>query len=175
MMNGLMRLGLVTGNIPLDEALPQINAKQIACKLQTLAKALKSDFNISSPKIAVLGLDATSSEKSPQNDMVSTAVAEVRNNGVFAFGPFPSLKLFGTGLWQKYDAVLALYYEQACLPLNLLSSSGCATYWAGLPVVCAAPMQGPEFDIANANQAEPDALRSALYLALDVVNNRNAK
>lgn len=175
MVNSLMRLGLVTGDIPLDEALAQLSVKQIVRKLQTLAKALKSDFNITSPKIAVLGLDAISAEKSAQNDLVSTAVTEARNTGIFAFGPFPSLKLFGTGLWQKYDAVLALYYEQACLPMQLISTSGCASYWAGLPVVCTAPLQGPEFDIANANQAEPDAFRAALYLALDVIANRKDK
>ena len=173
MLNGLIRLGLVTGDIPLDEAIAQLTVKNITRKLHVLAQALKSDFNITSPKIAVLGLDAISVEKSPHNDMVSEAVDEARAAGVFAFGPFPSLKVFGSGLWQKYDAVLALYYEQACLPLHLLSSSGCATYWAGLPVVCAAPLQGPGFDIANANEASPDDLRAALYLALDVVNSRN--
>lgn len=170
-----LRIGLVTDDLPLREALGQLEARRIAHRLSTFALALKKDFNLMSPKIAVLGLDPYSSELSPENKALAEAVAAACEASIFAFGPFPSVKMFDSGLWRKYDAVLALYQEQAALPFKLLSSEGCASYWAGLPVLCAAPIQGPEFDIANTNQASPDALRAAFYLVLDIITNRNAQ
>lgn len=175
MVNDLLRVGLVTDDVPIAEAVRLIDSKRIGQRLRVFAKALKEDFEIASPKIAVLGLDPYSSDESPENDMVSAAVKAAREAGVFAFGPFPSSRLFGGNLWQKYDAVLALYQEQACLPLKLLSAGDSAFYWAGLPVLCAAPIQGPGFEIANMKQATPDALRAAIYLVSDILSHRSTK
>lgn len=168
-----MRIGLVTDDIPLREALAQIDVKTIARKLLTLNDAIKRDFNIKSPKVAVLGLDPHGSEIHAENDMTALAISEVKGKGVLAFGPFMPSQLFSTGLWRKYDAVLALYHEQAYLPFSMLSIDGGSYYWAGLPTVCAAPLQEPEFSIANTNHADPAAFRCALYLALDILTNRS--
>ena len=89
-----------------------------------------------------------------------------------AFGPFSPSRLFTTGAWRKYDAVLAMTYEQGALPFKLLSVNGGACYWAGLPAVCTAPLHGAGFDIANANQASPDSLRKAVFLAADIVKQK---
>lgn len=172
MVNDMLRIGLVTDDIPVAEAVRLIDGKRVGQRLRTFSKALKEDFDQASPKIAVLGLDPFSSDDGPENDMVSAAIKAARDSGIFAFGPFPASKLFGDGLWRKYDAVLALYQEQACLPLKLLSSGGCAYYWAGLPVLCAAPVEGPGFEIANTRKATSDALRAALYLVTDVLCHR---
>lgn len=174
MVSDMLRIGLVTDDIPIAEAVKLIDSKRIGQRLHTFAKALKADFEIASPKIAVLGLDPYSSDDSPENDMVSAAIKAARESGVYAFGPFPTTQLFDGSLWQKYDAVLALYQEQACLPLRMLSLGGNAFYWAGLPVLCAAPIQGPGFEIANTKQARPDALRAALYLVMDILNHRSS-
>ena len=172
MVSDLVRIGVATGDVPLADALAKIDAKRLAHRIATFSQALKTDFNITSPKIAVLGLDPYSSEPNAENQQVAAAVSAVRDAGLFAFGPFPAAQLFAEGQWRKYDAVLALYQEQACLPIRMLSLSGSAYYWAGLPVLCVAPMQGPGFDIANTNQASPDAFRAALYLVLDVLRCR---
>ena len=167
-----MRVGLATDKVPLREALAQLDAPYIIRKLSTLSGALKSDFGLSSPKIAVMGLNPDVGGKP---DFVAEAVTEVQRKGVFAFGPFSAVDLYVNGLWKKYDAVLALHYEQGVLPFKMMSLNGCAYYWAGLPALCVGPLQGPGFDAANANQASPDSLRAALYLALDVLANRNNK
>jgi 4-hydroxythreonine-4-phosphate dehydrogenase len=54
----------------------------------------------------------------------------------------------------------------------MMALGGCACYWAGLPVVCASPLHGPAFDIANQNMAEPDSYRKAVFLAADIVGHR---
>lgn len=174
LVSGFMRMGLVTDDLPLREALDKIDTPLIVRKLDTFSKALKTDFGLNAPKIAVMGINPHSGEagNSGENDKVAPAIAEAQSHGVFAFGPFSSSQLFVTGAWKKYDAVLAMTYEQGVLPFKLISIDGGAYYWAGLPAVCTAPLHGPGFDIANANQASPDALRKAIYLAMDVLNCR---
>lgn len=168
MVNDLMRIGLATDDMPLTDALGLLDVPYLVSKLTVFSQALSTDFGLNAPKIAVMGLNAHSGN----DDQVVTAIGEAKSKDVFAFGPFSPTQLFATGLWKKYDAVLALHYEQGILPLRLMTTGGCASYWAGLPVVCTAPLHGPAFDIANTNQALPDDYRKAVYLASDIVNSR---
>jgi 4-hydroxythreonine-4-phosphate dehydrogenase len=170
MVNDLMRIGLATDDMPLTDALGLLNVPYLVSKLTVFAQALSTDFGLNAPKIAVMGLNPH-----PDNDdQVVAAVGEAKSKDIFAFGPFSPTQLFATGLWKKYDAVMALHYEQGIMPLRLMTTGGCASYWAGLPVVCAAPLHGPAFDIANTNQAVPDDYRKAVFLAADIVNSRKS-
>ena len=174
LVSDFMRVALATDDMPLGEALGKIDTAFIVRKLETLSKALKTDFGLNAPKIAVMGLNPHAGEEgnNGENDKVVPAIAEAQKRGVYAFGPFSSSRLFVNGAWKKYDAILAMTYEQGVLPFKLLSVNGGACYWAGLPAVCTAPLHGPGFDIANANQASPDALRQAIYLAMDIVKQK---
>lgn len=173
LVNEQLRIGLATGDVPLRTALDQIDIRFLVSKLTTLAQALKTDFGIGTPKIAVMGINPHSgSTPEGDDDKVVKAVSDAQKRGIYAFGPFTASQLFAAGWWRKYDAVLALHYEQGVFPMKFLSMNGCATYWAGLPVVCAAPMHGPAFDIANQNKAVPDSYRKALFLAADIIRCR---
>lgn len=173
MVNDTMRIALATDDMPLGEALEQINIRFIVWKLFTLSEALKKDFGINGPKIAVMGINPHSgTEPVGDDDKVVKAIGDVQRKGVFAFGPFTSSQLFISGLWAKYDAVLAMYYDQALLPLRYLATGGCASYWAGLPVVCAEPLHGPCFELANMNKAQPESYRRAAFLAADIIRHR---
>ncbi len=169
LVSGMMKLALLTDAMPLQKALALLTKDYVAGKLVLLASAIKKDFMLASPKMAVLGIDP---EGFPEgsNHVVDEAIGSVKEKGIMAFGPFTSTQFFATGMWKKYDVVLAMTHEQGTLPFRLLSDDSCAYYWAGLPAVVTAPLQGPEFELANLNQATPDAYRAALYLALDIVN-----
>ena len=170
MVNDMMRIALATDDLPLEGALAQIGIRFLVDKMLTLKEALKTDFGINAPKIAVMGLNPHGTEG--EDDKVLKAVADVQRKGVLAFGPFSMSQLFVNGMWTKFDAVLAMYYDQGVFPLKLMTVGGCASYWAGLPIVCAAPMHGPAFDIVNTNTALPDSYRRAVYLATDVARHR---
>ena len=173
LVNGQMRIGLATGDVPLSTALAQIDIRFLVSKLTTLVQALKTDFGIGSPKIAVMGLNPhAGTVVAGDDDKVSKAIGDAQKKGIYAFGPFSASQLFVAGAWKKYDAVLAMHYEQGVFPLKMLSLGGYAYYWAGLPVVCAARLHGPGYDIANTNQVIPDSYRKAVFLAVDVVNHR---
>ena len=169
LVSGSLRIGLATSDVPLRSALEQLDAQALVSQLITLSQALKTDFGIGSPKIAVMGLNPL---PTGDDEKVVKAVGEAQQKGIYAFGPFSASQLFVTGWWKKYDAVLALHYEQGVFPMKFLSFDGYAYYWAGLPVVCAAPLHGPAFDIANQNQAVPDSYRKAVFLAADIVGHR---
>ncbi len=170
MVNDVMRVAIATDDMPLEPALSKIDIRFLLSKLFTLDNALKKDFGVSSPKIAVMSFNPHASVEG--DDKVVKAVTDAQHKGLFAFGPFSASQLFVNGQWQKYDAVLAMYYDQGVFPLKLMTGGGCAWYWAGLPVVCASPLHGAAFDIANLNKADPDAYHKALYLAHDIVSRR---
>lgn len=173
LVSDFMRVGVATEDIPLREAIGKLNATLVVRKTAVLWKTLKNDFGITTPKIAVMGLNPHAGElgNTSEDDVVSPAIAKARELGILAFGPFSSSQLFVNGAWKKYDAVLAMTYEQGVLPFKLLSVSGGAYYWAGPSAVCTAPLHGPGFDIANTNQASPESLRKAIYLASDIVSH----
>lgn len=176
LVSDFMRVGLATDDLPLREAIDRIDVPFLVHKLTTLSKALNTDFGLNAPKIAVLGLNPNAGEvgNKADNEKVLPAINEVQAKGIYAFGPFSASEFFVTGAWKKYDSVLALTYDQGMLPFKMISVNGGAYYWAGLPAVCTAPMQGPEFSIANANQASSESLWQAIYLALDVLGHRRA-
>lgn len=170
MVNDMMRIALATDDMPLEAALAQIDERMLATRMATLSAALKTDFGINAPKIAVMGINPHGVFGA--DDKVLKAVEEAQRKDILAFGPFSASQLFVNGQWKKYDAVLAMYYDQGVFPLKMMTVGGSAYYWAGLPVVCAAPMHGPAFDVANQNRAEPDSYRRAVYLAVDVARCR---
>ena len=170
MVNDVMRIALATDDMPLEGALAQIDERMLVTRMATLSAALKTDFGVNAPKIAVMGINPHG--VSGADDKVLKAVEEAQRKDILAFGPFSASQLFVNGQWKKYDAVLAMYYDQGVFPLKMMTVGGSAYYWAGLPVVCAAPMHGPAFDVANQNRAEPDSYRRAVYLAVDVARCR---
>ena len=173
LVSGQLRIALATSDVPLRTALDQIDIRFLVSKLATLSQALKTDFGISSPKIAVMGVNPHSgSMPTGDDEKVVKAVGDAQQKGIFAFGPFSASQLFAAGWWKKYDAVMAMHYEQGVFPMRFLLMEGYAYYWAGLPVVCAAPLHGPAYDIANQNKAVPDSYRKAVFLAADVVGHR---
>lgn len=176
LVSDYLRIGMVTSDIPVKEALASITKEMVMHKLVILANALKKHFNIGSPKVAVLALNPHAGDAglagTEEQDIITPVVSVARKNNLLAFGPFPGDRFFATGAWRKYDAVLAMYHDQAALPFKLISANGGAIFTAGLPVVRTSPFHGPAYDIANKNEASPDAMRQAMFLALDLVNNQ---
>lgn len=171
-----LKIGMATSHLPLNKVTQVITKDLVSGKLRVLSDTLKNDFGIGAPKIAVLGLNphaggfglfGEEDEKS-----IKVAVDEVRSKGLYAFGPFAADTFFLSDAWRKYDAILAMYHDQAMLPFNLLSVDAGTYYLAGSQFVCTAPVASCDFELCNQNVASPDAFRKALYLAYDIVKRR---
>lgn len=174
-----LRIGFVTNHIPLKEVPKLITKELIIKKLNLIHKSLINDFNIVAPKIAVLGLNPHAGDNnimgSEEKEIIQPAMEVAKSQGVMAFGPFPADGFFGSDAWRKYDGILSMYHDQGLTPFRVLAVDGGVSFTAGLPVVRTSTTHGTGYDIANKNIADPDAFRHAIYLAIDILNNRRGE
>lgn len=171
-----MRIGFVTNHIPLKDVPGTINKDLIIKKLLLINKSLINDFRIVAPKIAVLGLNPHASDGNimgtEERDIIEPAIEVANEQGVMAFGPFPADGFFGSDAWRKYDGILSMYHDQGLTPFRVLAVDGGVSFTGGLPVVRTSTTHGTGYDIANKNIADPEAMRHAIFLAIDILHNR---
>jgi len=170
-----LKIGNVTGHIPLKDVPGKITEELIISKLSVLEESLKIDFGIDKPKIAILGLNPHAGENgnigTEENEIIRPAILKAKKNGMLAFGPFPADGFFAND-YTRYDAVLAMYHDQGLIPFKTIAFSSGVNYTAGLPYVRTSPAHGTAYDKAGKNIASPESLRSAMYLAVDIYKNR---
>lgn len=171
-----IRVGVVTGHIPLQMVSQHLTREKVRQKLQIMEHSLKYDFGILKPKIAVLGLNPHAGEEgllgSEENDIIKPVISELKDKGKLIFGPFPADGFFGSFLHRQFDAVLAMYHDQGLIPFKTLAFEKGVNFTAGLPVVRTSPDHGTAYDIASKNVASATSMREALYLACDIIKNR---
>ncbi len=172
-----LRIGVVTGHIALHEVASGINPKAIITKAKIMLQSLKVDFGIEKPVIAVLGLNPHAGDKgmfgNEEENIIIPAINDLKKDGHIVMGPYPADGFFGSGLFKKFDGILAMYHDQGLVPFKTIAFGGGVNFTAGLPVVRTSPDHGTAFDIAGKNIANPSSLRHATYLALDILRNRN--
>ena len=173
-----LRVALVTGHIPLAEVPQKLSADMIITKLKDFSKSLMSDFGIAGPRIAVLSLNPHAGEEGllgdEEKNIIIPAIQEAEKQGILCFGPYPSDGFFGSGAFNKYDGVLAMYHDQGLAPFKTLAMEAGVNFTAGLPIIRTSPDHGTAYDIAGKNIASEDSFRNALYMAIDVFHNRKS-
>lgn len=176
MVSNEIRIGVVTGHIPLRDVPGKITVNSILTKLRIMNGALNSDFGIQKPRIAVLGLNPHAGDKGligvEEQEIIIPAIQNAFEEGILAFGPFPADGFFGSSSFSHFDGILTMYHDQGLIPFKTLSFKSGVNYTAGLPVVRTSPAHGTAFDIAGKNMAHPDAFREAVYMAIDIIKNR---
>jgi 4-hydroxythreonine-4-phosphate dehydrogenase len=170
------RIALATGKIPLTEIPALLTAEYLTEKIKLLHQILVHDFIITSPRIAVLSLNPGTEDKEhwgkEEQAVIVPALTAASEAGICCFGPYPADKLFGSNDYRKFDAILAMYHDQALIPFRSITSGEGVYYMAGLPVPVTAPDQGAAFELAGKNLCAEDSFRNALYLAADLVHNK---
>lgn len=171
-----LRVGLVTGHIPIKEVAAALSEELIVTRLRQLNDALVSDFGIPKPKIAVLGLNPHAGDGGligeEDQRLIEPAVKTAFEKGIVAMGPYPSDGFFGAGTWQKFDAVLAMYHDQGLIPFKSFHFSDGVNYTANLPVIRTSPDHGTAYDLAGKGEADELSFRRAVYMAIDGFRNR---
>ncbi|WP_282035647.1 4-hydroxythreonine-4-phosphate dehydrogenase PdxA [Saccharicrinis aurantiacus] len=177
LISDIMKVGVVTGHIPVTQVSNAINTDKIVDKLRILNHSLKNDFTIRKPKIAVLGLNPHAGDNGligkEEIDVIIPAIEKAKSLGIMALGPYPADGFFGSNNLSKFDAVLAMYHDQGLIPFKTLSFSNGVNFTAGLPVVRTSPDHGTAFEIAGQDKADPESFRQALYQAIDIYKSRN--
>jgi 4-hydroxythreonine-4-phosphate dehydrogenase len=171
-----LKIGTVTGHIPLNEVADKITTDLILNKLRILNYTLIRDFGVRRPKIAVLGVNPHAGDGGllgkEEEQVVIPALKKAERENIMAIGPFAADGFFGSAQYNKYDAVLATYHDQGLIPFKALAFEGGVNYTAGLPVIRTSPAHGTAYDIAGKNIASEESFRQALYLAIDIFRNR---
>ena len=176
MISESMRIGFVTGHVPLSKVPEIINTDVILRKLRLMQNSLIADFGIRKPKIAVLGLNPHAGDNSllgrEEEEYISPAIQKAQKEGILAFGPFPADGFFGAGMFSKFDGILSMYHDQGLSPFKALSFDTGVNFTAGLPFVRTSPVHGTAFAIAGKGEASESSFRQSVYLACDIFRNR---
>ncbi len=171
-----VKVGVVTGHIPVKEIAEKISIEKIVSKLKLINTSLRNDFWIEKPRIAVLGLNPHASDNgllgSEEAQIIIPSIEAANKDGILAFGPYPADGFFGNKAYLKFDAVLAMYHDQGLVPFKALAFNQGVNFTAGLNVVRTSPDHGTGFDIAGKNLASESSFREALFTAIRVVKNR---
>ncbi len=174
--NETLRVALVTGHIPVAQIAPTLTQELIVEKLTIFSAALKTDFGIGAPRIAVLALNPHASDGgligTEEETILTPAIKTAREQGIICYGPYPADGFMGSGAFSHFDGVLAMYHDQGLIPFKTLAMENGVNYTAGLPIIRTSPDHGTAFDIAGKNQASADSFRQAIYMGIDIYRNR---
>jgi len=174
-----LRVVPVTIHLPLRQAVESLTQAAIVHAGRVCAAALRQDFAIADPAIAVAGLNPHAGEGGSLGredlDIIAPAVAELRLAGIDAKGPLAADTMFHPEARRSYDAALCMYHDQALIPLKTIDFHGGVNITLGLPFIRTSPDHGTAFDIAGKGVARPDSLIAALRLAAQMAARRQAQ
>jgi 4-hydroxythreonine-4-phosphate dehydrogenase len=176
MVSDLMKVGVVTGHIPLKQVPEVLTQDLILRKLRIMDKTLLQDFKIRKPRIAVFGLNPHASDGGlmgdEENNIIIPAIQRAKEEDIMAFGPYPADGFFGSDNIKKFDGILAMYHDQGLAPFKAISFDEGVNFTAGLDIIRTSPDHGTAYELAGQGEASPKSFRNALFLALDVYRNR---
>ncbi|MBK6829291.1 MAG: 4-hydroxythreonine-4-phosphate dehydrogenase PdxA [Flavobacteriales bacterium] len=171
-----LRVGCVTGHIPLKDVSAAITTDRILAKARVLYQSLLRDFGVIEPRIALLGLNPHAGDGgtlgSEDKERIVPAVRRLNEEGIKTMGPYAADGFFGNGTYKHFDGVLAMYHDQGLAPFKALSFGHGVNFTAGLPVVRTSPDHGTGLDIAGQGIADEGSFRAAVWLAADIRQNR---
>ena len=172
-----LRVGVVTNHIPVSEVAAAVTREKIVAKLKIMDQSLRSDFGIVKPLIGVLALNPHAGDDGrigkEDATVVRPAIEQAKKAGILAMGPYPADGFFGSGNFQKFDAVLAMYHDQGLVPFKALSFGKGVNFTAGLPAIRTSPDHGTAYDLVGQDKASPDSFVAALFLARTTYRNRH--
>ncbi|WP_333590243.1 4-hydroxythreonine-4-phosphate dehydrogenase PdxA [Brevundimonas sp.] len=171
-----LRACLVTIHVALDQVAQTLSADRVIRTAQVVDDALRRDFAIARPRLALAALNPHAGEDGAlgmqEIEMLRPAARRLRDMGVDITDPRPADTLFHDEARRGYDAVVCLYHDQALIPVKTLDFWGGVNATLGLPIIRTSPDHGTGFDIAGQGQARPDSLIAALRLAAEMAASR---
>ncbi|MFY9243863.1 MAG: 4-hydroxythreonine-4-phosphate dehydrogenase PdxA [Polaribacter sp.] len=177
LMTDKLRIGLITGHIPISKVAETITPELIKSKVEIMYNSLVKDFGINRPKMAVLSLNPHCGDKGvigqEDDEIIKPTIEEIRETGKLVFGPYAADGFFGSETYKQFDGVLATYHDQGLAPFKALSFGKGVNFTAGLSHIRTSPDHGTGFDIAGKNLANPSSFIEALFAAIQIFKTRN--
>jgi 4-hydroxythreonine-4-phosphate dehydrogenase len=171
-----LRVVPVTVHASLRDSIAMLSTELIVATARTTAAALRRDFGIARPRLAMAGLNPHAGEGGALGDeettIVAPAIDALRAGGEQVSGPWPPDTMFTAAARAKYDVAICMYHDQGLIPLKTLDMSHGVNVTLGLPIVRTSPDHGTAFDIAGRGTADPSSLIAALRLAAQLAARR---
>ena len=172
----MLRVVPVTVHASLRDSIAMLTSEMIVAASRTTAAALRRDFGIASPRLAVAGLNPHAGEQgalgSEETTLVQPAIDTLRADGIDVSGPWPPDTMFTAAARARYDVAICMYHDQGLIPLKTLDMDHGVNVTLGLPIVRTSPDHGTAFDIAGKGVADPTSLLAALELAALLAQRR---
>jgi 4-hydroxythreonine-4-phosphate dehydrogenase len=171
-----LRVTLVTIHCALKDVSANIDENKIFKTITGTCKALKKDFAIKNPRIAVAALNPHGGEAglfgSEEKEIIMPAVKKAMDEGYNVTGPLPSDTLYYKAAIGQFDVVVTMYHDQGLIPLKLLHFTDAVNITLGLPIIRTSVDHGTAYDIAGKGVADPSSLKAAIRMAAIIVKNR---
>jgi 4-hydroxythreonine-4-phosphate dehydrogenase len=173
-----LRVVPVTVHASLRNSIGMLTTDAIVVAARTTAIALRREFGIAHPRLAVAGLNPHAGEQGALGDeettIIAPALATLRAEGIDVSGPWPPDTMFTRTARARYDAAICMYHDQALIPLKTLDMDHGVNVTLGLPIVRTSPDHGTAYDIAGKGIADPSSLIAAIELAATLAARRGS-
>jgi 4-hydroxythreonine-4-phosphate dehydrogenase len=167
--HGALRAVPLTIHVPIADVPKLITQELIVDTVRIVSADLKSRFGIEKPLIGVSGLNPHAGEGGAigreEIEIINPAVAQLRAEGIAVEGPLPADTLFYPAHWTRYDTVIAMYHDQALIPIKTVAFEDAVNVTLGLPIVRTSPDHGTAFDLAGTGNASSASFLAAIWMA----------
>jgi 4-hydroxythreonine-4-phosphate dehydrogenase len=178
MVTDSLKVGLLTDHVPIKDIASHITEELVTSKIETIYNALKIDFGIRKPKIAVLGINPHTGDNgvigTEDDTVLRPTLKKIRETGKLVFGPYAADSFFGSNNYKSFDAVVATYHDQGLIPFKTLSFGQGVNFTAGLNKVRTSPDHGTAYEIAGKGVADASSFTEALFTGIQIVKNRKS-
>jgi 4-hydroxythreonine-4-phosphate dehydrogenase len=168
------KIVLATTHLPLKDVAGWITADRVLSTIRLTHEGMKKYFGISSPRIAVLGLNPHCGEGGllgeEERGEIVPAIARARSLGIGVEGPFPADSFFDFSSRSVFDAVISMYHDQGLIAVKMLEFKEAVNFTLGLPFVRTSVDHGTAYDIAGKGLADPTNLIMAMRAAANILN-----
>jgi 4-hydroxythreonine-4-phosphate dehydrogenase len=166
----------LTVHVALADVPRLLDSDLIVRRSRVVAAALRDDFGIAAPRLALTGLNPHAGENGRMGreeiEIIAPAVAALRAEEIAASGPHPADSLFAPRARETYDVAIAMYHDQALVPLKALDFDNGVNVTLGLPIVRTSPDHGTAFAIAGKRLADAGATIAAIRMAGEMAARR---
>jgi 4-hydroxythreonine-4-phosphate dehydrogenase len=164
-----LRVVPMTTHVPLAAVSAQLTVELVLAKARVTARGLARNFGIEAPRLAFAGFNPHAGEQGAlgheEIDVLAPVIAQLRDEGIDASGPFAADTMFHARARAGFDAALCCYHDQALIPLKTLYFDDGVNMTLGLPIVRTSPDHGTAFGIAGKDAANPGAMIAAIRMA----------
>lgn len=172
-----LRVVPATIHIPIAAVPAKLTASVLTDTILVTHAAMRRDFGISAPRIAVAGLNPHAGEDGKMGmeeiEMITPVLNALRSQGLDISGPLSADTMFHPAARAQYDVAVCMYHDQALIPIKTLDFSSGVNVTLGLPFIRTSPDHGTAFDIAGTGQADATSMIAAIRMAHKMAKARN--